>query len=643
MPSHPSGTVAPSRRGLLSRFLAGLTTLAWGAHRGAALADAPTAYPRAPRRRPRANLKPPSLPFPPSRIVQPVRMVAASPRDFSLRAFERALRAGGVIRLGPGIYDLTGIRAQTLAGVRIEGAGKHVTVLRGAFDVDRDFSPRASDVVGVISGRVELENLTFDRVRAVLISRGKFGPGGSSGTSTIADGGALQQLAAHFDTYPRPFTDALACRNVAFTNSGRAVWIEEGGYPSRDLTNAISDCFWFNCDFVNMWHAMAVKCEGPTSNWLFYNCYFEDLIFRDPDNVHGYRHVGVGVRLGHNSADRDAVAAGSDNVRLEHCTFNGLSTVTQPRPVDDGEHLWVYPFRMVNAHRDCWVRYCRFQNIGWDRHGLRQCTMPETSGLLYPKGMMTVENVIVDRICLGDSGIFNNKGAIEIFLYDEGSTDVFTYRFRNVYISGVERIPATNRTDGRAGDFVPKNIFFTGHAVESRVENVTVADAETRTGLLGQFVQRSGVIGSMKINNVTVKNLTITQPVGALLRIGATSREPAPTVKVTNVLARIAGAEPEPLALLKVGRRARCGEIRLSDVRLELLEGGVEIATLLELDGVATVSAEPIGNITGRYEAAYAVRGAHIGAQPLARSGSVTGASTAWMTEGPTIGCDPVR
>jgi len=631
MPSHPSGTGAPSRRGLLSRLLAGLATLAWGAQRGAALADAPAAFPRAPRRRPRANLKPPSLPFPPSRIVEPVRMVAASPRDFSLQAFERALRAGGVIRLGPGIYDLTGIRAQPLAGVRIEGAGKHVTVLRGAFDVDRDFSPRASDVVGIITGRVELADLTFDRVRAVYIGAGSFQP---NSTSATPDAGALQSLASGH-VYPTPFPNSMSWWNVAVTNSARAVWMEEAGLDDGDPANwkkVVNDGYFFHCDFINLWHALAVKSAGAMNNWLWYNCYFENLIYRWTGSTYGGRNLGVGIKLMENpgglQGKTDYDTWGANNIRLEHCTFNGLSCTHQPRAGDDGEHIWVYAFRVVNAYRNCWAKNCYFRNMGWDKDGGRQCSLPETSGLFYTKGPWLYENVVVDRICLGDSGIFNDKSPGEPGMFDQGF-DIRSGDFLNVYVRNVEEIPSSARTDG-GGIFTPKNIFFTAQAVRPRFRNVTIEDAITDIGPFPQFFDTTGLMGSLDVQDYTATGLTIRNTVGALFRIGGTSHTPAPSITVDNVVSQFNDAAPEPLAAVKVTEAA--GDITLTNIEMDVNGAGVTTAALLRLDAAGTVTAVPTGRIVGAANA-YAQTGSAVTDLTLADGPRPAGATLAWLLD----------
>lgn len=578
------------------------------------------------------SLNPPSMPFPASWYTTTAASFDVASWNANkageLTRFEGALAAGGKIVFGTGTFDISGIAPQLLDGVRIEGAGKGLTILRGAFEVDADFSDSASDVVGIITGRVELANLTFDKVRAVYIGAGSYGP---NATSALPDNQALQALASGHN-HPRTFSDSMSWWNVAVTSSGRAIWMEDNGYDGNNDANkdaAVHDGYFFHCDFINLWHAIAVKCAGAPNNWLWYDCYFEDLIYRWTGNTYGGRNVGVGIRLMEDTTGFDASQAhlwGADNIRLEHCTFNGLSCTHQPRVGDDGEHIWVYPFRVTNAYRNCWAKNCYFRHMGWDKNGNRQCSLPETSGLFYTKGPWLYENVVVDRICLGDSGIFNDKSPGEPGMFDAGF-DIRSGDFKNVYVRNVEEIPSGARTDG-GGTFTPKNIFFTAQAVRPRFLNVTIENAITDIGPFPQFFSDTGLMGSLEIQDYTATGLTIKNSVGALFRIDGTSRTPAPDVTIDNVVSQFDSAVPEPLAAVKVTEAA--GDITITDVEMDVTGTGVTAAALLRLEAAGNVTAEPTGRIVGT-STAYSQMGSGVTSRTLVNGPRPVGATLGWL------------
>jgi len=591
---------------------------------------------------PSGSLNPPSMAFPSSTITSQ-QATFDDPATFNVSAFETALSNGGVITFGAGTFDISGIAAQTLDGVRIEGAGKDTTILEAGFDPDVE-TTGSDDVIGIIAGRVELEDLTFKNVRSVLVASGTGPPSGSGYPDTVA----LQSLASG-TSFPRPFNDALACRNIAVKDSGRLMHGEEGASTADGnntwggATDAVTGCYFFNCDFTNLWHPFLWKFHGNATDWLIYNCLFRDCGHRAWSSVDG-RNACPGWRVhfdtgGLSSGDLSGGKT-SDNFRFEHCTFDGIyfNTDVGSKETD----AWMYAIRAVNLYQRCWIRDCYFRNIGYDSAGNQKNTSPETSGLFYFKGGAKYERIAVNRFCGGDSGMFNAKpGWMDNAHGIDGS-----YRLHDVqdlYIRDIEDIPQSNRKDNVGSDFTTKNVFFTSGSLNPRIENFWLETASTSIGIYPQFNMSNEnvtLIGSSTMKDWTINGLSANNNAAAIMRCDGASSNHPPDITIDNIKAQITSWAPSMCSLLSTVDPV--STVTITNAQVDVTGAGVGDVTLAEIDGSATMAAEPTGRILGQSGTAYSQEGSGVTNKTLSNQPSEpAGATLDWLFGASTIvGCD---
>lgn len=591
---------------------------------------------------PSGSLNPPSMVFP-SSTISTQQATFDDPATFTVAAFETALSNGGVITFGAGTFDISGITPQALNGVRIEGAGEGLTTLQGGFDVDAETSA-STDVIGIVNGRVEVEDITFDSVRSVLIASGSAPPSGSGYPDTVA-----LQSAASGTNYPLPFTDGLAFRNVTVANSGRLMHGEEGAATTNGNTDwggaaeGARNCYFFNVTIDNCWHAFCWRFHGAAKDWLFYNCYFRDCGHRAWSTVNG-RNLCPGVRLnfdtgGVSSADLTGGEM-AENVRFEHCTFDGIYFDTDP----DGNttDAWMYAIRLVNSYEGCWVRDCYFKNIGYDSNGNQKNTAPETSGLVYFKGAMEFRRIAVNRLCGGDSGVFNFKNGWNATAYNLDNS-FRSQDFEDVYIQDIETIPQANRKDGIGSDFTTKNVFLTAGSCNPRVVNFWLESGDTEIGCYPQFNTNDAnvsLIASSTTTDWTVNGLSANNAAASIIRCDGTSTTARPDITIDNVKVQIDSWTPNPCSLLSTVNDV--GDVAITNCQVDVTGAGVTDVTLAEIDGTNNLTSEPTGRIIGQSGTAYSQFGTNVTNQTLSDQPTApAGATLDWLFGASTIvGCD---
>lgn len=635
-------------------------------------------------RKPGSGLNAPSMPFPESIVAKRARKQAyavcgvgekgkmkvvtfKSPSDFKVTLFERAITFADKIVFGPGIYNIEGMKPQKLDNIIFEGAGKYKTVLQGGFTVDRNFINSGSDVIGTISGTVEVYNLTFKGIRALFVGgRGTNWQRGK-GVSEACDIGSLQSIAKTVgENYPVKFHDAFRLNNVAFIDCGRLCHMRDA---KKTIDAGIFDVYLHNCDFINMWYIACCEIQGSTSNWSIFNCLFENIMHRDTDEHYGWRYVGLGFRLTQNlrpnkfSAieakrlkDPDDSLGKTDNWRMEHCTFNGVTSIVG---LGKGQRTDVsmdaYIVRGMNFRKDCWIKHCYFRNIGWDKDGNNQVTVYRgMSAILYPKGIVRVENTIIDRACIGLDGLWNNKGYLHKFMYEKypNGPYSFMYQFKNIWVRGMEKIPRSVHKNGVDHDFVPKAIFFTGAAYNMILDNVRVDDSITEHGILNRMYGESsmgGIRGKCYLKNITARNIEVTDKNNnAPLYIN--HGWPETELTMENIKGELVGTKNEwGGALFQIkGYDDWCklGTIQLKNAWLDTSKLKPEKAALVYAEGTAeaTFSPTPSGTIVGASKP-YALAGDAVENIPLENKKNPeqpTGADLGWVfnDDAKIVGCD---
>jgi hypothetical protein len=575
--------------------------------------------PFVPRRRPDRPpppLAPPSMPFPPSRVGGPVTHFP-DPATFHVLAFEAALRRGGTIVFGRGTFDISAITPQALSstGVRVEGQGKHRTTLRGNFSLRDDDNNAVNAIVGILQGRLEIENLTFAAVRAVFV-----GPQPNEGMYYYPDRDGLVGLARHV-ALPEILRDGIALRNFRLRDSGRLGIL-------MDIDH-LDDVYMFDVEVLNCWHVLDCDGDNGFRNWLIYNCRFQNFVwFDNPNQRSGKQWQGCVPGFNFHGDFGNAKAdIAYDNIRFEHCTFNGMTCLIADEAAAAHEPyrrlFWV---RGGGFRNDCWFKNCLFKNLGYDQHGRQQTTYPYGVTVAYTKGNMLFENCIVDNGVGGGEAVFNTKG------YTTAGD-----RFRNVWVKNWRRASVETRRDGLARDNIPRGLIGV-HRYELLIDNLFVENCEFGAITSGHY---SSWQGDSVIKNVTIRNCRFDSDepghypaMRAVLPCFAANESLHLTVANVRI-ENVTHAQPEWLAAVQF-ENDPIGSIAVRDVVMDLRGNGFDYATLLHKNVDGEVAAVPTGAIIGTDGAAYAITGA--AQTPLRLEGTTTavaGATLDWAETTP--------
>lgn len=569
--------------------------------------------------RPVPMLEPPSMPFPPSRIGGPVTRFP-DPASFHVLAFEHALARGGTIVFGRGTFDISAIvpTALSAAGVRIEGQGKHRTTLRGDFRLDDNDNYATNSIVGILQGRLEIDGLTFDAVRAVFV-----GPQTHEGMYYYPDRDGLVALAQHA-TLPEILRDGITLRNIHVRNSGRIGIL-------MDIDH-LDNVYIFDSKVSNCWHVLDCDGDHGFQNWLIYNCKFENFIwFHNPNQSSGKQWQGCvpGFNF-HGDFGNTKSAIAYDNIRFEYCTFNGMTC-----SIEDAEPAAHEPFRRLfwvrggGFRRNCWFRNCLFKNLGYDKDGRRQTTYPYGVTVAYTKGNMLFENCIVDNGVGGGEAVFNTKGY-------RTTGD----RFRNIWIKNWRRATIESRRDGLERDNIPRGLIGV-HRYELHVENMLVENCEFGAITSGHY---SPWQGKSVIKDVTVRSCHFDpdepghypamQAVIPCFAATESLELVAENLRIENVT----HSHRDWLAVVQF-ENDDIGSVAIRNVVMDLRGNGFDYASLLHKDVGGEIVGVPTGRILGTPGDDYAITGESQRRARLGRTSiAAPGARLDWV-ETSCVGC----
>lgn len=572
-----------------------------------------------------AALRAPSKAFPASQITSPVTEITDPQSATLLADVENVLANGGVLRFGAGTFDLSGLTAQLMSSaVRIEGAGKGVTVLTSGFDIEDPFSTTGDYLLGVPQARVEIEDVTFDGWRA-LLHGGRF-------VASDPDEGTLNGIGSAIGAdCPDDFTAGIALRRVAVENSGRI------GTNWRD-NQVIDNLFVFDCDFTNLYLLWYCASDRPHNNWLWYNCLCRRFIARDfggrttadnGDALWSGANIG-GIQF---SFDVNSTAVGTaDDIRFEHCTFDG-KTVDMANYNGYSSVMRQYWLRGGGFRFGCWFRNCLFRNNSHDEQGNTPTTYPDGSGISYTKGTFYFEQCVVDKGAGGGEAVFNTKGGVDADT-GEGSD-----HFTDVLVRNWKVIPSANRGDGETGDKWCRALIGP-HQYEATVDNLSVRDCDL-IGIIYNHYSTAG--GAYIIRNVTAENCTIRGDAydgtwnhrGAVLTCYNVDQLPADyTLENIRVVGTSFSDKSDWFAVADFDRDA-ISSLTATDLTLDLTGLGYSSGALVLKDVAGTVTSTPTGEVIGTGGTDYAIRGSGQTDVTLSSAtGSTTGARADIVSEG---------